>query len=205
MGRGSRCADWHPVRALHRDCLGAAAVRGGEMFQDNLLAPAARLAGCRPVGSDPSPNAGAAEPCRGDRLAACFGGFLVRCRQKGSDAVGPNPTDRGKPGTECYIVVDRKGLPLAIVLTGANCHDSMALTEVVDAIHPIRQRRGRPASGRRSSMPTRAAISTVAGRTCASAPSRRASLAAASTAHPPTREAFQIMTIQTWKPFLLGR
>jgi len=41
-------------------------------------------------------------------------------------------------------VVDRKGLPLAIVLTGANRHDSMALAEVVDAIHPVRQRCGRP-------------------------------------------------------------
>ena len=41
-------------------------------------------------------------------------------------------------------MVDRGGLPLALVLTGANRHDSMALTEVVDAIHPVRQRRGRP-------------------------------------------------------------
>lgn len=41
-------------------------------------------------------------------------------------------------------MVDRKGLPLAVVLTGANRHDSMALTTVVDAIHPVRQRRGRP-------------------------------------------------------------
>jgi len=40
--------------------------------------------------------------------------------------------------------VDRGGLPLAITLTGANCHDSKALTGVVDAIHPVRQRRGRP-------------------------------------------------------------
>lgn len=41
-------------------------------------------------------------------------------------------------------MVDRKGLPLAVVLTGANRHDSMALTTVVDAVHPVRQRRGRP-------------------------------------------------------------
>lgn len=41
-------------------------------------------------------------------------------------------------------MVDRKGIPLALVLTGANRHDSMALTEVVDAIQPVRQRRGRP-------------------------------------------------------------
>ena len=41
-------------------------------------------------------------------------------------------------------MVDRGGIPLALVLTGANRHDSMALTEVVDAVHPVRQRRGRP-------------------------------------------------------------
>ncbi|WP_394064375.1 IS5 family transposase [Xanthobacter autotrophicus] len=64
--------------------------------------------------------------------------------QKGGDAIGPNPTDRGKRGTKRHIVVDRRGLPLAVVLTGANRHDSMALTTVVDAIQPVRQRRGRP-------------------------------------------------------------
>lgn len=41
-------------------------------------------------------------------------------------------------------MVDRDGIPLALVLTGANRHDSMALTDVVDAVHPVRQRRGRP-------------------------------------------------------------
>ena len=40
--------------------------------------------------------------------------------------------------------MDRAGLPLAVTLTGANRHDSMALTDTVDAIHPVRQRRGRP-------------------------------------------------------------
>ncbi len=40
--------------------------------------------------------------------------------------------------------MDRGGLPLALVLTGANRHDSVALTATVDAIHPVRQRRGRP-------------------------------------------------------------
>lgn len=35
-------------------------------------------------------------------------------------------------------------MPLALVLTGANRHDSMAFTATVDAIHPVRQTRGRP-------------------------------------------------------------
>ena len=41
-------------------------------------------------------------------------------------------------------MVDRRGLPLALTLTGANRHDSKALTDVVDAIQPVRQPRGRP-------------------------------------------------------------
>ena len=69
---------------------------------------------------------------------------LVGSREKGGDAVGANPTDRGKPGSKRHIVVDRKGQPLAVILTGANRHDSMALTAVVDAIRPIRRGRGRP-------------------------------------------------------------
>lgn len=67
-----------------------------------------------------------------------------RSRAPNKTICGPNPTDRGKPGTKRHIVVDRKGLPLAVVLTGANRHDSMALTEEVDAVRQLRQRRGRP-------------------------------------------------------------
>lgn len=63
---------------------------------------------------------------------------------KRGEATGLNPTDRGKPDTRRHLVVDRGGLPLPLVLTGANRHDSMALTATVDTIHPVRQRRGRP-------------------------------------------------------------
>jgi len=38
--------------------------------------------------------------------------------------VGKNPTDRSKPGSKRHIVADRKGIPLAVVLTAANVHDS---------------------------------------------------------------------------------
>jgi len=33
-------------------------------------------------------------------------------------------------------VVDRNGVPLPIILSGANRHDSMVMAQVVDAIHP---------------------------------------------------------------------
>jgi IS5 family transposase len=42
-------------------------------------------------------------------------------------------------------VVDRRGVPLAVIHTAANVHDSKALEEAVDAIVPIcKPRRGRP-------------------------------------------------------------
>ena len=63
--------------------------------------------------------------------------------QKGGDAVGPNPTDRGKPGTKRHVFTERGGLPLASLLTGANRHDSVVFEEVLDAVPPIKQPNGR--------------------------------------------------------------
>jgi IS5 family transposase len=41
-------------------------------------------------------------------------------------------------------VVDRKGIPLSVIHSAANVHDSKVLEEAVDAIEPIRKPRGRP-------------------------------------------------------------
>ncbi len=63
--------------------------------------------------------------------------------------MGPNPTDRGKPGTKRHLIGERTGIPLAAVLTGANRHDSMVVADLIDAIPRIKcpsgQRRKRPA------------------------------------------------------------
>jgi IS5 family transposase len=40
-------------------------------------------------------------------------------------------------------VVDRKGVPLALIHSAANVHDSKVLEQTVDAIEPIRKPRGR--------------------------------------------------------------
>jgi transposase len=62
----------------------------------------------------------------------------------GGAATGPNPTDRGEPGSKRHLVVDRQGVPLAVLLTAANVHDSTVLEEALDAVPPVRQPRGRP-------------------------------------------------------------
>jgi IS5 family transposase len=41
-------------------------------------------------------------------------------------------------------VVDCQGVPLAVIHTATNIHDSKALEEAVDAILPVRRPRGRP-------------------------------------------------------------
>lgn len=58
--------------------------------------------------------------------------------------MGPNPTDRGKSGTKRHLVVERRGIPLTIRITGANVHDIKMLETMVDAIPPIQGLRGRP-------------------------------------------------------------
>lgn len=50
------------------------------------------------------------------------------------DTVGPNPTDRGKRGTKRHVLVDGRGVPLAVVLTGANRHDVTRVENVMDGI-----------------------------------------------------------------------
>jgi IS5 family transposase len=41
-------------------------------------------------------------------------------------------------------VVERGGIPLAVTISGANVHDSLMLSVTLDAIPPLRGRRGRP-------------------------------------------------------------
>jgi transposase len=41
-------------------------------------------------------------------------------------------------------VVDRRGIPLSVTLSGANVPDGKGLLETVDAVAPVRGQRGRP-------------------------------------------------------------
>jgi transposase len=48
-------------------------------------------------------------------------------RPIGGEKTGKNPTDRGKPGSKRHLMVEQRGVPLAVVLTAANVHDSNIL------------------------------------------------------------------------------
>src|SRR4051812_48102732 len=49
----------------------------------------------------------------------------------GGEHTGPNPTDRGKSGSKRHIVVERQGIPLAVLLSAANVHDSTLLEDLI--------------------------------------------------------------------------
>src|SRR3954454_9243515 len=44
--------------------------------------------------------------------------------KRGGELTGPNPTDRGKAGTKYHIVASTDGLPLGVVPSPANVHDT---------------------------------------------------------------------------------
>ena len=55
---------------------------------------------------------------------------------------GPNPVDRGKSGSKIHVLTDRVGVPLSVAISAANTNDAAALKPLVQAIPPIRSRRG---------------------------------------------------------------
>ncbi|HMB04070.1 MAG TPA: IS5 family transposase [Isosphaeraceae bacterium] len=63
---------------------------------------------------------------------AVFGGFRT----------GPNPRDRAKKGSKRHLLVDGKGTPLAVEITGAQRNESLLAMPLLDDVPPIRQPRG---------------------------------------------------------------
>jgi putative transposase len=52
----------------------------------------------------------------------------------GHGATGPNPTDRAKAGTKRSLLTDGAGIPLALVVDGANRHDCKLLCATLDGL-----------------------------------------------------------------------
>ena len=124
--------------------MGDAAGRDGLRLRDDLLAAAAGLAR---GGRLETRACGVARPDarRGrTRLVACLGGLLLHTGQKGGRGTGPSPVDRGKRGTKRHLIVEGHGTPLGLTTTGANRNDGPELEAVLDAVPPVRGRRGRP-------------------------------------------------------------
>ena len=55
----------------------------------------------------------------------------ARCQA--AEGLGRNPTDRGRSGSQRHLQVDQNSLPVAVMLAGANVHDSRLVTPTVQA------------------------------------------------------------------------
>ena len=51
--------------------------------------------------------------------------------KRGGELTGANPTDRGKSGTKYHVVVSTDGLPLAVVPSPANVHDTKLFPDLL--------------------------------------------------------------------------
>ena len=134
----------HLVRAEDRHRLGRPSAGDGLRVRHDVLAPPGRLAEGRRLGQAAPVAAGRTATSRPDRLVPSNRRQRVLESRDGWQKTGPNPTDRSKCGSKHHIITDANGIPLAVVLTGANTHDVTQLIPLVDGIRPVRGKRGRP-------------------------------------------------------------
>ncbi|NEW76802.1 transposase [Streptomyces rapamycinicus] len=52
--------------------------------------------------------------------------------------------DRGKTGSKHHLIVEAHGIPLAAITTGGNRNDVTQLIPLIQAIPPVRGKRGQP-------------------------------------------------------------
>ena len=52
----------------------------------------------------------------------------------GGERTGKNPTDRGKRGAKINLLVDQRGAPVSVVLTGANRHDKVSAIDLIVSV-----------------------------------------------------------------------
>lgn len=126
------------------DPVGIPSPRNGLWLWNDLLAPPAGLAGCRGVAGHPPYAAQSAPGRRAHRLVACSRRQCERSSRFWGAKTGPNPTDRAKPGSKHHLLSDANGIPLATILTAANCNDVTQLIPLIDAIPPVSGKPGRP-------------------------------------------------------------
>ncbi|WP_456243078.1 IS5 family transposase [Streptomyces luteolifulvus] len=63
---------------------------------------------------------------------------------EGRPKTGPSPVDRARTGSKHHLITEAHGIPLAVSLTGGNRNDVTQLMPLIEAVPPVRGRRGRP-------------------------------------------------------------
>src|SRR5258708_35303496 len=143
-GGRPRVSDRHRLRPPERHPLGNAPAGDGLRLRDDLLAPAAALAAPGRLDETPARPARSGRAGEGHRLGAVLRGQPELPRRFWGRLTGKHPTDPAKKGSKRHLLVDGRGTPLAVRLTGANRNESVEAMNLVDDIPPIRGRRGRP-------------------------------------------------------------
>ncbi|WP_344329411.1 IS5 family transposase, partial [Streptomyces macrosporus] len=67
----------------------------------------------------------------------------VRALKRGPKT-GRSPVGRGRTGGKHHLITDGTGIPLACTLTGGNRNDVTQLIPLLEAVPPVRGKRGRP-------------------------------------------------------------
>jgi transposase len=57
--------------------------------------------------------------------------------KRGGELTGPNPTDRGKSGTKYHVVVSTDGIPLGVVPSAANVHDTRLFAHLLSLAQAV--------------------------------------------------------------------
>lgn len=139
-GAGSGCDERHPVRVAYR--LPVERTRRNGYLLVRIGIPA--LSGM--------------DRCRGVRHLLAQGADTIRRPQRyrlvlavdgwsddegavgGFKKTGPNPTDRGKQGVKRSLLTEASGIPLAVVIDGANRHDMKLVENTLGSIMAKRPR-----------------------------------------------------------------
>ena len=132
------------VRAALGHSLEDAAAGNGLWLRGNLLATTQGVATGWGVGSVAPGAALEASPSRAYRLLPGDRRQFFDPRPGSWKKTGPNPTNRRRPGSKHHLLTDAQGIPLSVILTKANRHDVTQLLPLIEAIPPIRGKRGCP-------------------------------------------------------------
>lgn len=133
-----------------------------------LLATARRMAASGRLATHPRSIAGRTAPPWRNRFVACARGQFIHSRHAGGKKAGLNPTDRRKLGSKHHVIVDAQGIPLAVVLTGANRHDMPSLMRWFMLIRTFRASGAVPCASRESFRATGATVPNLIGNACVS-------------------------------------
>lgn len=135
--------DGYFVCAQNRHSMGRLSAGDG-LFRHDVMEPAGRVGPGGRMDETPSRTARTTASGQPDRLVEGGRRQRQRARGRGGEKTGPNPTDRRKRGSKHHILTDAAGTPLAATLTAANRHDVTQLIPLVDAVSPVKGKRGRP-------------------------------------------------------------